>query len=81
MTVLYCHCQVNNRAEEDVPIKPLVMLPGQGGEVTGVAWCPSQLSKVKKEISSMVCVLLECLFYMMYIPLFTHTIRLTRYTL
>ena len=62
MTVLYCHCQVNNRAEEDIPIKPLVMLPGQGGEVTGVAWCPSQLSKVKKEISSIVCVLLECLF-------------------
>ena len=51
MTVLYCHCQVNNRAEEDVPIKPLVTLPGQGGEVTGVAWCPSQLSKVKKLVA------------------------------
>ena len=29
-------------------MKPLVMLPGQSGEVTGVAWCPSQLSKVRK---------------------------------
>lgn len=55
MTVLYCHCQVNNRAEEDVPMDPLVILPGQGGEVTGVAWCPSQLSKVKKEIMVAWC--------------------------
>ena len=28
--------QVNNRVKEDVDVSPLVMLPGQCGEVTGV---------------------------------------------
>ena len=43
---MYYYYQVDNR-EEGVGILPLVMLPGQHREVTGVAWCPSQLSKVR----------------------------------
>ena len=38
--------QINNREDEDYCIQPMVMLKGQAGEVTGVAWCPSDLSKV-----------------------------------
>ena len=41
------HLQVNNKEGADHCMEPLMMLPGRGGEFTGVAWCPSELSKVK----------------------------------
>ena len=59
---MYYHYQVDNR-EEGVGILPLVMLPGQHREVTGVAWCPSQLSKVRLDDVIIECVKPNTIMY------------------